>query len=133
MVEIALRHAFADEPWKIGLLSSADLHADNPPVIIVSLLELTDDTIVLGTRYPDDIFRTTFDRLMGIAVDEGRLKANVIPASELARVERFAAKGAYQLPPPPPAKQLGIAAPSSPPSQTAATTSASVDIDDMMG
>lgn len=131
MVEIAVRHAFADEPWKIGLVSSTDLHGSDPPVIIVSLLELTDDTIVLGTRYPDDIFRTTFDRFMGIAVDEGRLKANVIPASELARVERFAAKGAYQLPPPPPAKQL--AASSSPPSQTVATTSTSVDIDDMMG
>jgi len=130
MVEIAVRHCFADEPWKIGLLISADLHAADPPVIIVSLLELTDETIVLGTRYSDDIFRTTFDRLMGIAVDDGRLKTNSIPASELARIERFAAKGAYKLPPPPPAKQLGVVA--APPSQTA-TASPSVDIDDMMG
>jgi hypothetical protein len=124
--DIAIRHAFADEPWKIGLLTSADLqrHTPDPPVIIVSLLELTEETIVLGTRQPDDLFRTTFDRFMGIALDDGKLKTNVIPACELVRIERFAAKGVYKQPPPPPTKQLAPAAPAQP---------AAVDVDDMMG
>lgn len=129
--ELAVRHGFAEEPRKIGMLTRTDLRGEDPPVIIASLLELTDETIVLGTRYPDDIFRTTFDRFMGIALDEGKLKTNVIPVSELARIERFAAKGVYELPPPPPPKQLGSvdakAAPS-PPAKPPA-----IDVDDMMG
>jgi hypothetical protein len=128
--EIAVRHAFADEPWKIGLLTSVDLqrHTPDPPVIIASLLELTEETVVLGTRQPDDILRTTFDRFMGIAVDDGKLKTNVIPACELARIERFAAKGVYRQPPPPPGKQLGPSGAATEPSKPSA-----LDVDDMMG
>jgi len=126
-MDIAAVHGFADDPTKVGLL--IDPLATNPPVTIASLLELTDEAIVVGSRFPDDIFRTTFDRFMGIAVDDGKLSHQIIPASELVRIERFAAAGAYAGPPPPPAQQLAprVAPPPPPPSEN------SLDIDDMMG
>jgi len=108
-MDIAAVHGFADDPTKVGLL--IDPLATNPPVTIASLLELTDEAVVVGTRMPDDIFRTTFDRFMGIAVDNGRLCHQVIPASELARIERFAAAGAYV---PKPADPPSPAAPEEP-------------------
>jgi hypothetical protein len=89
---LAKRHAFDEEPRKLGLLVFPA--SDDPAVVIAAILEVTDETIVVGSRF-DDLFTTTFDRFTGLGADDGKLKKFFIPASELDRVAAFEAKGAY--------------------------------------
>jgi hypothetical protein len=91
----AVHFQIADDPRKVALLLDP-VATDPKPTTIAELLEFGEDTIVVGTHFSDDIFRTTFDRFTGLALDNGRLKTNTIPPKELARLERFAAEGAYK-------------------------------------
>lgn len=91
--DLAKRHGLEEFPFKIGLITSTAFQ--DPPITIALLLVLEDEMLVIGTSHPDDIWRTAFDRFTGLALDNGGLSKHFIPASELQRIERNAAKGTY--------------------------------------
>lgn len=92
--DIAEFFNFADDPMKVGIAD--DNYPVKPaPITVLRVLELRDTEIVTGTCADKDIFRTVFDRFTGKPLDHGRASNQVIPASELVRIEEFALQGAY--------------------------------------
>jgi hypothetical protein len=63
-------------------------------IVIAAVLEVTDDKIVLGDHSETEFFTTSFS-WKGEPLDEGRLKAKRIPASELERLEECRIQGLY--------------------------------------
>jgi len=75
-----------------------DLKEDEPGLkphsvcVIASVLEVTDDKIVVGDG--GDFFTTTFS-WQGLPIDDGRLKTKRIPPSELERIDEYRIQGLY--------------------------------------
>lgn len=116
---LAKERGLEGKPTQIVLLH--DPTREPGAITIATLLELRDTEIVMGTSFPDDIFRTLFDRFTGLALDGGRLSKLFIPGSELARIERHANEGTYverkAAPVVPPAVPFFRPAPTAPPRQ----------------